>query len=125
MTTLLRNDFFQVADSECDEPPNIGGTSVKTSHKTFLLWLVLLSVSGAEARTLLESRSGSDRHPDTRQHVPDQHIYTPGKFSTSITVRNARKQWYEGEIEISTFASKYFPTISSFIRSYLGQYSNK
>ena len=76
MTTKIKLSYFQAADSECDEPPNIGGTTGKKSQ--LLLCLLLLFLAGSEARVL----ESDPRHPDSvsPQHlVPDQDIYTPGK----------------------------------------------
>ena len=77
----LTTDFFQAADSDCDDPPNIGGTGAHTlrsprSPRSLLLWLLLVSLAqvSVEARVLETGEA-----LPSGQLGPAQDIYTPGK----------------------------------------------
>ena len=134
MTTKIKLLYFQAADSECDEPPNIGGTTGKKSQRTLLLCLLLIFVAGSEARVL----DSDPRHPDpvSPQHlVPDQDIYTQGKhFSPYLRYRYfSEAQILIHEMKLSYAKSsgrlfirghKAFRT-SSFIRNGPRQYSEQ
>ena len=71
----LTTDFFQAADSDCDDPPNIGGTGAHTP-RSLLLWLLLVSLAqvSVEARVLETGEA-----LPSGQLGPAQDIYTPGK----------------------------------------------
>ena len=132
VTTNIKLLYFQAADSECDEPPNIGGT---TGKKSLLLYLLLISVTGSEARVL----ETDPHHPDSvfpRHLVPDQDIYTPGKhfypFPNIIRIfllpkYQSMKLSYaksSGRLFYKRAGYKAFRT-SSFIRNGPKQYSKQ
>ena len=73
----MTTDFFQAADSDCDEPPNIGGTGVyrsPRSPRSLLLWLLLVSL----AQVSVEARVLETEALHSGELGRDQDIYTPG-----------------------------------------------